>query len=336
MQMRIALDAMGGDHAPDCVVQGAVEALALYDDIEIVLVGDQQRIGAEIARLKGTSERLTIVHASQVIHMGEHPLQSLKSKRDSSIVRLVELAAGHEVDSIISAGNTGAFAAACQLRMRTLNGVARAGAAVTIPSFYGAFVLCDVGANIEPKHHHLHQYAIMGELYGRHVVGLEGRRVGLLSVGEESAKGTDVIKQANELLSSDPDIEFIGNIEGRDLFQGACDIAVCDGFVGNVILKLFEGLSRGIFETVAKEIVQENPSLKEPFDAAVRKVRKKHDYTEFGGAPLLGVRGVAMLCHGSSDARAIRSTIRSARNFVSSDLNGLLAERFATAGTVRS
>lgn len=334
--MRIALDAMGGDHAPGCVVQGAVEALALYEDIELVLVGDQQRIEAELAQLKGPSDRLTIVHTSQVIDMDEHPLRSLKSKRDSSIVKLVELGKAQEVDAIISAGNTGAFAAACQIRMRTLDGVARAGAAVTIPSFYGPFVLCDVGANIEPKHHHLHQYAIMGELYRRHVGGLEGRRVGLLSVGEESAKGTDVIKQANELLSSDPDIEFIGNIEGRDLFGGACDIAVCDGFVGNVILKLFEGLSRGIFETVAKEIAQENPELKDPFDAAVRKVRKKHDYTEFGGAPLLGLRGVAMLCHGNSDTRAIRSTIRSVRDFVSSNLNGLLAERFAAAGTVRS
>lgn len=334
--MRIAVDAMGGDHAPGCVVQGAVEALALYDDIELVLVGDQQRIEAELAQVKGSSDRLTIVHTSQVIEMGEHPLQALKRKRDSSIVKVVELAKAKEVDAVISAGNTGAFAAACQLRMRTLDGVARAGAAVTIPSFYGAFVLCDVGANIEPKHHHLHQYAIMGELYRRHVGGLEGRRVGLLSVGEESAKGTDIIKQANELLSSDPDIEFIGNIEGRDLFGGACDIAVCDGFVGNVILKLFEGLSRGIFETVAKEIAQENPELKDPFDAAVRKVRKKHDYTEFGGAPLLGLRGVAMLCHGNSDARAIRSAIRSARDFLTSNLNGLMAERFATAGTVSS
>jgi len=220
--------------------------------------------------------------------------------------------------------------------MRTLPGIARAGTAVTIPSFCGPFVLCDVGANIEPKHHHLYQYAIMGQLYAKHIVGLERQRVGLLSVGEENVKGTGVIKQANELLSSDPDIEFVGNIEGRDLFEGVCDVAVCDGFVGNIILKLFEGLSRGIFETVAKEIVQEDPALKAPFDAVVKKVWKKHDYTEYGGAPLLGVRGVAMLCHGSSDARAIRSTIRSARDFVTHKLNDLLADRFSAVGTTSS
>ena len=241
-----------------------------------------------------------------------------------------------DVDAVISAGNTGAYVAGCQLRMRTLPGIARAGTAVTIPSFYGPFVLCDVGANIEPKHHHLYQYAIMGQLYAKHIVGLERQRVGLLSVGEENVKGTSVIKQANELLSNDPDIEFVGNIEGRDLFEGACDVAVCDGFVGNIILKLFEGLSRGIFETIAKEIVQEDPALKAPFDAVVKKVWMKHDYAEYGGAPLLGVRGVAMLCHGSSDARAIRSTIRSAREFVAHKLNDLLTDRFSAVGTASS
>lgn len=327
--MRIALDAMGGDHAPTCVVQGAVEALKLFEDVEIVLLGDESRVRPELARFGGQPQRLTIVHTSQVIEMGEHPLESLRQKKDSSIVRMAEMGAAHEVDAVISAGNTGACAAACQLRMRTIRGVARSGIAVTIPSFYGPFVLCDVGANIQPKHHHLYQYAIMGQLYARHVLGLKRQRVGLLSVGEESAKGTEVIKQANEMLSSDPDIDFVGNIEGRDLFGGACDVAVSDGFVGNIILKLFEGLSRGIFATVEKEIVNADPSLKAPFDVVVQKVWKQHDYTEFGGAPLLGIRGVAMICHGSSDARAMRNAIRSARSFVANNLNALLAERFA-------
>ena len=182
----------------------------------------------------------------------------------------------------------------------------------------------------------LYQYAIMCQLYAKHVVGLDRQRVGLLSVGEESVKGTDVIKQANEMLSSDPEIDFVGNIEGRDLFEGACEVAICDGFVGNVILKLFEALSRGIFETVTKEIVQEDPSLKLPFEAVVKKVWKRHDYTEYGGAPLLGVRGVAMICHGTSDARAICSAIRASRDFVSHRLNDLLAERFSTVGTASS
>ncbi len=330
--MRIALDAMGGDHAPACVVHGALDALKLFDDVEVVLVGDQQRIESE---LPGgvCPDRFQIVHTTQVIEMGEHPLNSLRQKKDSSIARLVQMGARGEVDVVISAGNTGAYAAGCQLRMRTLPGIARAGTAVTIPAFYGPFVLCDVGANIEPKHHHLYQYAIMGQLFAKHVVGIERQRVGLLSVGEENVKGTGIIKQANELLANDPDIEFVGNIEGRDLFEGACDVAVCDGFVGNIILKLFEGLSRGIFETVAKEIVEEDPSLQAAFKAVVKKVWKKHDYTEYGGAPLLGVRGVAMICHGSSDANTIRSTIRSSREFVTHKLNDLLADRFSDNGT---
>ncbi len=330
--MRIALDAMGGDHAPGSVVGGAVEALRLHDDVEIVLVGDEPSIRRHLEQCGGYPDRVTIVHTTQVIEMGESPLDALRQKKDSSMVRMVELAAGGAADAVISAGNTGACAAACQLRMRTLRGVARAGIAVTIPSFYGPFVLCDVGANIQPKHHHLHQYAIMGQLYGKQVVGLERQRVGLLSVGEESAKGTDVIQRANELLTADPSIDFIGNIEGRDLFEGACDVAVCDGFVGNIILKLFESLSKGIFATVGKEIVQAEPALKHTFDTVVKEVWKRHDYTEYGGAPLLGVRGAATICHGSSDARAIRNAIRFARSFVVHKLNDLLASRFSAEG----
>lgn len=334
--MRIALDAMGGDLAPTSVVAGAVNALKLFDDIEVVLVGDEQIVHAELAKLDVSADRITCVHTTQVIEMHEPPLESVRQKKDSSITRLAQLGAERKVDAVISAGNTGAYAAACQLRMRPMPHIARTGIAVTVPAFDGPFVLCDVGANIQPKPHHLHQYAIMGQLYAKHVVGLQRQRVGLLSVGEESAKGTDAIKRANDLISSDSSIEFVGNVEGRDLFDGVCDVAICDGFVGNIIVKLFEGLSRGIFDTISKEILEEDPSLKGPFDAVVGKVWKQHDYTEFGGAPLLGLNGVAMICHGCSDAHAIKNAVRAARSFVAQNLNSLIMERFSTVGTASS
>ncbi len=334
--MRIALDAMGGDLAPQCNVQGAIDAINELDDIEIVLVGDESRIREELKKCGGPSDRISIVHTTQVIEMGDPPVDALRQKKDSSILRLAEMGASRQADIVLSAGNTGAFAAACQLRMRTIPGIQRAGIAVTIPSFYGAFVLCDVGANIQPKAVHLHQYATMGTLFAKHVSRLPRQRVGLLSIGEENVKGTSVIKEANELLHADPNIEFIGNIEGRDLFEGACDVAVSDGFVGNVILKLFEGLSRGIFEMIAKEILQAAPSLKKTFDEVVREVWRKHDYVEYGGAPLLGLNGVAIICHGSSDARTIRNAIRASRHFINYKLNTLLAEQFAGTGTVHT
>ncbi|MCG3137660.1 MAG: Phosphate acyltransferase [Phycisphaerae bacterium] len=327
--MRIALDAMGGDYAPDVVVEGSLAALEQFADLHVVLVGDEERISALLQKQKYDASRLEVVHTTQVIGMDEPPVDALRQKKDSSIMRCAQMGAAREVDAVISAGNTGAWAAACQLRLRNMSGVARAGIAVTIPAFNGPFVLIDVGANIQPKGHHLYQYAIMGSLYAQKVQKMPRQRVGLLSIGEENVKGTDTIKQANELIRNDPHLEFIGNIEGRDLFEGVCDVAVSDGFVGNIILKLFEGLSRGIFGTVAKEIAQADPAIKPAFDRVVAGVWKRHDYTEYGGAPLLGLNGVALVCHGSSDARAIRNALRTAREQVLDNLNAVMADRLA-------
>jgi glycerol-3-phosphate acyltransferase PlsX len=324
--MRIALDAMGGDTAPACIVEGACAALSDHDDLQIVLVGDEAAIASELKRCT-PARSIEVVHASQVIAMGESPVDAMRQKKDSSIAVLAGVGATGQVDAVISAGNTGAFAAACQLRMRTVELVARAGIAVAIPALHGPFVLMDVGANIQPKPHHLHQYAVMADLYARHVLGMADPRVGLLSVGEENIKGTEVVKQAHELIRTDSALRFVGNIEGRDLFDGVCDVAVSDGFVGNIMLKLFEGFSRGIFETVAKEIADEKPELKGPFDEVVRAVWKRHDYTEFGGAPLLGINGVSIICHGNSDARAIRNAIRTTMTFVEANINAHLLTR---------
>ncbi len=253
MAVRVAVDAMGGDFAPRTVVHGALQALAAEPDLELVLVGDRARVEQELAAadLTGHSERLSLVHASQVIAMDAAPLEALRTGRDSSVVRMVELAARGEVDAVLSAGNTGACAAVCQIKLKPLSCVARPGIAVTIPAYHGPFVMCDVGANIQARPRHLYEYAVMATLYADRVIGIERPRVALMSIGEESGKGTGLVKQTHELLRSDASIDFVGNVEGRDLFEGRCDVAICDGFVGNVVLKCAEGLAEGLFRLIS-------------------------------------------------------------------------------------
>lgn len=327
--MRIGIDAMGGDHAPHEIVRGAVEGLEAAAGIELVLIGNEEAIRAELAKYNGWEGRVQIVHTSQVIEMGESPVDGLKRKKDSSIVRMADLAATKAVDAVISAGNTGACAAACQLKVKTIKGVHRPGIAVVIPSFHGPLVLCDVGANIAAKPKHLHQYAVMASLYAREVLKVQTPRVGLISVGEEDAKGTSVVKKARELIRQDAAIHFVGNVEGRDLFRGAVDVAVCDGFVGNIVLKLTEGLAEGLFKTIGAEIAAEVPQHAKEFTPVMKKVWSNHDYSEYGGAPLLGVDGTCIICHGSSDHRAIRNAVRVASEFVARRLNAVIAEGLA-------
>jgi glycerol-3-phosphate acyltransferase PlsX len=197
-------------------------------------------------------------------------------------------------------------------------------------------VVCDAGANIAAKPHHLHQYAIMASIYSRDVIGVESPRVGLLSIGEEDGKGTSTIKQARQYLSEDPAINFIGNVEGRDLFRGKCDVVTCDGFAGNLVLKLTEGLAEGLFKTIAFEIQQEAPQLISAFEPVVKKIWMGHDYSEYGGAPLLGLNGVCIICHGRSEARAIRNAVRVAAEYVTNDLNNMFAARLSPNGEARS
>lgn len=332
MGPRIALDAMGGDNAPGAIVRGAVEALAGDETLRLVLVGDEQRILAELEGLDGDRDRIRIVHTTEVIEMGEAPVEALRHKKDSSILRLAKLAVAGEVDAVLSAGNTGAFAAACQLKMRSLPGVIRPGIAVVIPSFHGPFVLCDCGANIQAKAAHLHQYGVMASLYAEKVLGIERPRVALLSVGEESAKGTTVVKQAHGLLEEDDRLNFVGNAEGRELFQNVCDVALCDGFVGNLMLKFVEGIAEGFLHTIRREADEliDDPSAREVFQSALQRVWSRHDYSEYGGAPLLGVQGACIICHGRSNERAIRNAVRVARQFLLQGLNEAIIERLGS------
>ncbi len=325
--MRIAIDAMGGDHAPAEIVRGAVEGLSyLSPSDELVLLGKEDVIRAHLGS-DVSNKQIVIQHCPEVIEMDDSPVEALRQKKNSSIMIMAKLASERAVDAVISAGNTGACAAACQLKMRTLAGLQRPGIAVVLPSFHGPLTVCDVGANVAPKPHHLLQYAQMASAYAEAVLKIKGPRVGLLSIGSEEVKGSPLVKQTHELLKQDPSVNFIGNIEGRELFNGACEVAVCDGFVGNVVLKLVEGLSHGIFETIQHEIAQESAELAERFKPVVKTIWARHDYSEYGGAPLLGVDGVCIICHGSSDRRAIKNAVRVSVDYVNSGVNEMILSR---------
>ena len=329
MPVRIAVDAMGGDHAPQAIVRGAVRALAEDPDLHVSLVGDQAEIERELglAKMNGAEKRLRIVHASQVIAMDAPPVEALRANQDSSLVRMAELGAAGEIDAMVSAGNTGAFAAVCQLKLKPLECVTRPGIAVTIPSFNGPFVLCDVGANIHAKPRHLYEYAIMATLYAERELGIEEPRVALISIGEERAKGNGLVKQTHELLKNESSINFVGNAEGRELFEGRYDVGICDGFVGNIVLKFSEGLAEGLFRTIAHEFDQEEPLLKERFNAALQRVSQRHHYSQYGGAPLLGVNGVCVICHGRSNELAVCNAVKVARSFAERGFNEAVTAR---------
>lgn len=327
--MRIGVDAMGGDYAPEEIVRGALEALPSLNGVELVLVGDEQIIATELNKFKHSAGAIEIVHTTQMIGMEEVPVEAVRQKKDSSICRLVQMAANGELNAVVSAGNTGAFAAAGQLRMKPLPGVSRPGVAVVLPSFMGPIVLCDAGVNLVPKPHHLVQYALMASAYARKVLRVNRPRVGLLSVGEENVKGTTLVKQAHELIRSSDQINFVGNVEGRDLFRGGVDVVICDGFTGNIALKLTEGLAEGLFKTIAKEIALASPELSKSFDPVIKRVWANHDYAEYGGAPLLGVDGVCIICHGRSDHVAIRNAVRVASEYIENDVNTIIAAELA-------
>lgn len=333
--MRAAVDVMGGDRAPAAILKGCFEAAPLLDgDDRVFLVGDQAVSAAALAGsgLDATQkERYVIVHTTEVVGMDDPPVEAIRNKPDSSISVMCKMASRGETDVVISAGNTGACVAAAQLRMRTLPGVSRPGIAVVLPTFYGPIVICDVGANISPKPRHMQQYAIMAGAYATAVVGIENPRVGLLSIGEEDAKGTAMVKEARKLMRDEPQVNFVGNVEGRDLFKGVVDVVVCDGFVGNIVLKFTEGLAEGLFQTILAELEEFAPTLLEPFKPVMKKIYMKHDWQEYGGAPLLGVGGYCLICHGRSDTRAIKNAIRVGKQLVSSGVNQRIVEKIATS-----
>lgn len=336
--MRAAVDVMGGDLAPTAILKGCWDSAPLLDEDDVVhLVGDEHAIRAALAEcdLPETKKRIfRIVPTTQVIEMDEAPVEAIRSKPNSSIAVMCRLAAKGEADVVISAGNTGACVAAAQLRMRTLKGVSRPGIAVVLPTFHGPIVICDVGANISPRPRHLVQYALMAGAYATAVCGVDNPRVGLLSIGEEDAKGTTIIKEGRKLMRDEPQINFVGNVEGRDLFKGVVDVVVCDGFVGNIVLKFTEGMAEGLFQTILAELQEFAPRMLEDFKPVMRKIYQKHDWQEYGGAPLLGVGGYCLICHGRSDSRAIKNAIRVGKQLATSDVNRKIEKAIASSNAL--
>ena len=335
--MRIAIDVMGGDNAPDAILTGALDAIEMIGPQDtLVLIGDESIIREGIEERQLQSEtRLEVVGTTQVIGMGDSPVEAIRAMPDSSIVRMGEMgkkrAGSQRCEVVISAGNTGACVAASQMHMRRLPGVHRPGIAITLPTFYGPVVLCDVGANPEPRPSHLHQYAHMASVYAHHVIGIDNPKAAVLSIGGEAGKGNTLTRETHKLMKADTKLNYVGYVEGRDLFAGKANVVVCEGFTGNVVLKLAEGLSSGLFRTIAHEIFEIDPELAMKFEPVVKSIYKKHDYHEYGGAPLLGANGICMICHGSSEARTIKNAVRAAINFDNHHVNDAIVEALAQA-----
>lgn len=336
--MRLAVDVMGGDHAPDAILRGCVDALPdLGQDDQLILVGPRDIIEDYLVERRVKDERVTIEHASEVIAMDDSPAMAVRAKRDSSIVRMATIGS-HKVenpcDAVLSAGNTGACVAAAIMHMKRLPHVHRPGIAVTIPAFRGPLILCDAGANPEPKGIHLWQYGVMCEAYARHVLKIEKPRVALMNIGSEEAKGSDLVKEARRLLKATPDLNYIGYVEGRDFFDGVADVIITDGFVGNTTLKMAEGMASALMNAIASEIFAIDPELGLKFEPVVKQIYKKNDYHEYGGAPLLGVNGVCMIAHGSSQPKTIRAAIRNTRQYVASGVNEVIVKRLAEVADI--
>ncbi len=317
--MKIALDAMGGDNAPQEIVKGALLAAQKYP-CEIILVGDERIIRAELGE---TNLPITIRHADEVIAMGEHPADAVRCKRNSSIVVATRLVRDGECDAVLSAGSTGAAVAAAQLILKRIHGIGRPAIATPIPTPRGTTLLLDSGANVDSHPEHLVQSGIMGSLYAEHVLKINKPRVALLNIGEEETKGNEQVKAAYQLLKPLSTINFAGNAEGRDIPRGVFDVVICDGFVGNVVLKFGEGLALTIMKLLTEELTGNGGAKilgSELLAETFRNLSKRLDVSENGGAPLLGVNGCCVISHGSSDARAICSAIRVACNYVDSKI----------------
>ena len=314
--MRIAVDAMGGDFAPQELVKGAVQAAEALEGAEIILVGDGDRVRAELEQYPH-NRRIRVHHASQVIGMDEPPAAAVRCKSDASIVVAGDLVRSGEADALVAVGHTGAAMVVAAMRIGRIDGISRPTIASPMPTRHGQAVILDAGATVDCDAHNLVQFAVMGAVYAEHILGIPSPKVGLFSIGEEASKGNELVKATFPLLQN-AGLNFAGNIDGKDLFRGAVDVVICDGFVGNTILKVAEGLAELILERIP------DPTLR-------REVAKGMDYSEYGGARLLGIRGVCIVGHGRSNAKAVANAIRVAAVAVEQKMvcriNTMLAER---------
>lgn len=322
--MKIAIDAMGGDYAPDAIIHGGFEAAKVgKGEYEVVLVGDELLVEPILSRHSRVQEfPISVIHASQKVEMDESPTAALKKKPDASVFVAMELHKQGKVDAVVTAGHTGAAMASAFFSLGRIEGVSRPAIGSLIPHGQGVTLLIDVGANLECKPHHMLQFGIMGEIYMKDVYGISEPKIALLNIGEEETKGSDVLRGAHKLLTQS-NLNFIGNIEGRDVMSGRVDVIVCEGFVGNVVLKFAESFNGVYSKTLKRKIGRKVFSnigaflLKPTFD----RLRRIYDYEEYGGAPLLGISGTCMICHGSSTPKAIKHAVIEASAMIKQKVN---------------
>ncbi len=327
--MRIALDGMGGDNAPEINVEGAVLA-AKEMDLELVLVGDEVAIREELARHKIGELKISLKGASEVVGMDESPISAIRRKKDSSIIRAIGLLREGKVEAVVSAGNTGATVAAAKIYLTTIPGVDRPAIATLMPTPNGPSVLLDVGANVDSRPRNLYQFAVMGSIYAEYVLGNARPRVGLLSIGEEESKGNELTKEAHRLLKNSS-LNFVGNVEGRDIFNGRVEVVVCDGFIGNVVLKACESFAEILESSLRQEL---GKGLWTKLGVLLNRkaygnFQRKVDYAERGGALLLGVEGICVISHGGSSPKAVKNALQMASEFVKYKVNEYIRKELA-------
>ncbi|MBE7021769.1 MAG: phosphate acyltransferase PlsX [Ruminococcaceae bacterium] len=319
--MRIAVDAFGGDHAPEAIVKGCVQAVSECN-AELILVGKEQILAALLEHEDVPTGKIHIHHAEEVIETSESPVDSIRRKKDSSLVVGLELVKNGEADAVVSAGNTGAYLAGAFRTLGRVKGVKRPALTTVLPTVGNPGVILDVGANADCRPLHLVQFAQMGAIYAEHVLGIQHPRVGLLNIGAEEAKGNALTKETHQLLKSAP-VNFIGNIEPRDVPYGLADVIVCDGFTGNVVIKLIEGTASALF-SMMKDVFYKSTLTKLAagiLKPGLKTVKSRMDYSEYGGAPLLGIDGVVFKAHGSSDAKAIKNAVKTTALYVEAGVN---------------
>lgn len=326
--IRIAVDGMGGDYAPQVVVEGAVAAANDFADLEITLVGQPDALKRELNRHRVLGGKIILKEASEVVEMGDSPVAAIKKKKNSSIAVCIDLLKKREVDAVMTAGNTGAAVAASTLTLGLLPGIKRPGIAISTPTLHGISIVIDVGANLSPSAEELCQYALMADIYSRLIYHKKRPAIALLNIGEEESKGTEVLKEAYKLLRDSP-LNFVGNIEGRDFFTGKVDCIICDGFVGNVVLKMCESVLETAIALISRELKKNPVTIAGAYlcKPAMASIRKETNYEEAGGAPLLGVNGTVIISHGISSAKAVRNAIRVAGEIVSKRVNEHIVEQ---------
>ena len=324
--MKIVVDAMGGDYAPKNVIEGVVSAVKELKGT-IVLVGREQEVKKELARYDYPASQIEIIHAPEVVGMDEPATASIRKKKNSSISIGVNLLKDHSYSAFVSAGNTGAVVCASTVFLGMMPGVERPGIGLILPTLKSFTFLIDIGANTDPKPQHLFQYAIMANIYAQHVLNIKNPVIGLLNIGEEEAKGTDFVKETHKLMSERV-TGFMGNIEANEIFSGKCDCIICDGFVGNVVIKVSESLVESAGALLKREIKKSPIALLGAFlmKSRLMHIKKHADYSEYGSAPLLGVNGLVMISHGRSNPKAIKNAIKAAMREVEHNVMARITE----------